>query len=46
MRKYIGISFRKMQGSDGGQYLTWTIWYPRSRSRLGYLYGSLKVSHG
>ncbi len=36
--KYLGFCVERMQGSDSKWYLSFTVWYPQSSKRLGYLY--------
>jgi hypothetical protein len=44
IRKNIGISFRRMQGSDDCWYLTAVVWYRNGRKSLGYLYPSIRLT--
>lgn len=39
---HFGIAVRLATGSDGKNYLTAVIWYPRAWKRLGYLYPSIR----
>ena len=40
--KYFGIAPTLAKGSDGKRYLCAIVWYPRSRTRLGYWYPSIR----
>lgn len=42
LTKWLGLHMRRMKGSDDKVYVTGTAWYPRSRTRLGYLYFSFR----
>lgn len=39
---YLGMSARRLRGSDEKMYLSFVVWYPRAWRRLGYIYGSCR----
>lgn len=40
--KNLGLSIRRMHSSNHKPYLHFTLWYPRTVNRFGYLYWSIR----
>lgn len=41
--KYFGFHGRAEKGSDNKLYMSFVVWYPVARNRLGYLYPSFRI---
>ncbi len=42
MKKYLGISIRRLPDANGKMWLTAVVWYWRGGNRLGYLYPAIR----